>query len=115
MKTTLKWLLLGLFLVALMATSTPRVAAQTPVTLQVYDPTGAYEVTQLHAPRVADLNGRVLCEVSSYNWEWDRTFPVIRDLLQKQYPTIKIVPWDKLGVNSRAEEENHEHLTKMVK
>jgi ABC-type amino acid transport substrate-binding protein len=70
--------------------------AQSPVTLTVYDPTGAFEVTQTFADRVPDLNGKTICEVTDASWEADRTFPVIQDLLQKQFPTAKIVTYDKL-------------------
>lgn len=66
----------------------------TTVTLEVLDPSGAYRVTQLFAPRVPDLNGKTLCEISNNIWQSWRTFPLIRELLQRQYPTIKIIPWD---------------------
>jgi len=59
----------------------------------VYDPTGSAEVTQLFAPRLADLNGKTICEVSNDSWEAQRTFPLIRALLQKQFPTAKIIPY----------------------
>jgi len=70
-------------------------AAPAPVTLKVYDPTGAIEVTQLFAPRLADLNGKTICEVSDVSWEAARTFTQIRQLLQKQFPTAKFVTWDQ--------------------
>ncbi len=68
-------------------------AATNPVTLEVYDPTGAIEVTQLHAPRLPDLHGKTICEVSNAGWEAHRTFPLIRELLQQQFPTAKIIPF----------------------
>jgi hypothetical protein len=77
-----------------------KATAQSPVTLQVYDPTGAFEITQTFAPRLADLNGKTICEVSDDSWQADRTFPAIRDLLQKQFPAAKIVPWNQLPVLS---------------
>jgi len=67
--------------------------AAAPVTLELYDPTGAVEVTQLHAPRLADLNGKTICELSDGTWEDHRTFPLIRELLQKQFPTAKFIPY----------------------
>ncbi len=85
------------------------------VDLKVFNPVGSYQVSQLFAPRLTDLNGITLCELSSYNWEWQRTFPVIRELLKKQFPTIKIIPWDQLGINSRLEEEDHALVTKRLK
>jgi hypothetical protein len=88
--------LLGLALVFLAASVAPAALAQSPVTLTVYDPTGAFQVTQGFAPRVPDLNGKTVCEVTDAMWESDRTFALIRQLLQKQFPTIKIVPFDQL-------------------
>jgi len=76
---------------------TPAAAAEAgPVTLEVFDPSGAYEVTQLHAARLDTLEGKTICEVSNSSWEADRTFPVIRSLLQKQFPTAKIIPYTEL-------------------
>jgi hypothetical protein len=76
------------------------VSAADPVTLQVYDPTGAIEVTQLFSPRFADLHGKTICEVSNGSWETQRTFPAIRELLQRQFPTAKFVPYTKFPVGS---------------
>jgi ABC-type amino acid transport substrate-binding protein len=72
--------------------------AQSPSTLMLYNPTGAFQVTQAFSPRLADLNDKTICEVSDDSWETDRTFPVIRQLLQKQFPTAKIVTYDKLPI-----------------
>ena len=63
------------------------------VVLEVYDPTGSIEVTQLHAPRLPDLNGRTICELGNGKWEDHRIFPVVRELLKKRYPDIKIIPF----------------------
>jgi hypothetical protein len=109
MKVLMKWLLLGSLLTAFVLASsvvamaqgpTPAPTAapttgQAPVTLTVYDPSGAFEVTQSFAPRLADLNGKTICEVSDNSWETDRTFPLIASLLQKQFPTVKIIDYTK--------------------
>ncbi len=96
-----KWMFLGALLALLLAVSVPAAAATPPaadgtVTLSVFNPTGPTEITQLFAPRLSDLNGKTICEVSMGIWEADRTFPAIRALLQKQFLTIKIVPFDQL-------------------
>ena len=78
-------------------------AAAGPVTLEVYDPSGATEITSLHAPRLDTLDGKTICEVSSgVTWEAFRTFPVITELLQKQFPTVKIVPFTEFPQTSDA-------------
>jgi hypothetical protein len=71
--------------------------AAEPVTLEVLDPTGAIEVTNLFAPRLADLNGKTICELSNDSWEARRTFSAIRELLQRQFPTVKIIPYTEFA------------------
>ncbi len=63
------------------------------VELEILDPTGASEITHLHAPRLSDLRGKTICELSNGLWEIHRIFPLIRELLQKQFPDIKIIPY----------------------
>jgi hypothetical protein len=63
-----------------------------PVALEVHDPTGAFEVTLLHAARLDTLEGKTICEVTNGSWEDKRTFPLIEELLKRQFPTIKIIP-----------------------
>jgi hypothetical protein len=67
-------------------------AMAAPVKLTVENPTGSLEVSQLFAPRVADLNGKTICEVMNGMWESKRTFPVFTELLQNKFPKSKIVP-----------------------
>jgi hypothetical protein len=45
------------------------------------------------APRLDTLNGKTLCEVWNAGYRGDRTFPKIRELLEKRYPGVKIVPY----------------------
>ncbi len=63
------------------------------VSLEVYNPTGSIEITELYAPRLADLSGKTICELSHGGWEYSRTFPVIRELLKKRFPDARIVPY----------------------
>jgi len=73
---------------------TPAAAGEAaPVTLEVFDPTGAFEVSQLFSPRLDTLEGKTICEVSNDSWQSERTFPLIRELLQNQYPTMTIIPY----------------------
>ena len=100
---------------ALWAATLPgEAAAAEAVTLEVYDPTGAIEVTQLFSPRLADLHGKTICELSNDSWEADRTFPVIRELLQRQFPTAKIIPYTEFAKGNR-ELENARNIGDVVK
>src|SRR5689334_936443 len=61
--------------------------------LQVFEPTGATEVTHTFAPRLDTLENKTICELYNDMWQGIRTFPLIRNLLQKQYPTTKFIPY----------------------
>ncbi len=63
------------------------------VSFEIFDPTGSFEVTQLHAPRLADLNGKTICELGNAKWQDHRIFKVIRELLIRRYPRIEIIPY----------------------
>jgi hypothetical protein len=77
-----------------------------PVTLELYDPTGAFEVTQTFASRLDTLEGKTICEVSDRIWEADRTFPLIRELLQKQFPTATFIPYTEFPETDTANPDN---------
>jgi ABC-type amino acid transport substrate-binding protein len=89
---------LFLFLVSPIASA----RAADPVTLKLYDPSGAFEVQQVFAPRVSDLSGKTVCELSDSAWEDNRTFPLIRSLLQDQFPTAKFIPYTDFPHDMRA-------------
>jgi hypothetical protein len=76
-----------------------------PVALEVYNPGGAFEVTELHAPRLDTLEGKTICELSNDSWEADRTFALIRELLQKGYPTAKFIPYSEFPSAGTTPEE----------
>ncbi|MFH1381993.1 MAG: hypothetical protein ABIH70_03780 [Chloroflexota bacterium] len=62
------------------------------VSLEVFNPTGMLEMVQEHAPRLDNLNGKTICELSHFGWESMRTFPYIRKLLKQRFPGVKIIP-----------------------
>ena len=106
MRKRISWSLIGMLLVAsfwvsdalVVAPSPKEVLAADPVTLEVYNPTGRAEVTQLFARRLDTLHGKTICELSDDMWEARRTFPVIRELLQRQFPTARIIPYTEFPV-----------------
>jgi hypothetical protein len=69
-----------------------------PVRLELFNPTGAIEISNLFAPRLTGLSGKTICEVSDGLWEDHRTFPIIRQLLRKRFPDAKIIPYTELPV-----------------
>ena len=82
--------------------------------LEVFDPTGAFEITQFHAPRLPDLNGMTIGEISNGGWQAHRTFPLIREELLKRFPTARIIPYTEF-VKTRAQCEDLEFVAEMVK
>ena len=83
------------------------------IELEVLDPSGAREVTNLHASRLRDLNGKTICELSNGLWEAHRTFPLIRELLKKQFPDVRIIPYTEFPVGKWGIED--EKIAEMVK
>ena len=66
------------------------------IKLEVFDPSGFTESAKpsLYAPRLPDLNGKTICELSNGSgWEINRTFPLIRQLLSARFPAIRIIPY----------------------
>ena len=63
------------------------------VILEVYNPTGGMGKTERHASRLDTLEGKTICELSNDKWQTQRTFPVIRELLQERFPTANIIPY----------------------
>ena len=49
------------------------------------------------APRVLDLRGKTICELSDWLFRVEEVFPIIRELLQKQYSGIKFVGYTTFG------------------
>ncbi len=80
-----------------------KIGTAAQATLEIHDPTGALEVNQLHAPRLADLSGTTVCELSNGMWEHDRTFTLIRKLLKKRPPGIKIIPYTEFPILTRTD------------
>ncbi len=102
-----RWALTAVLVALLLAGGATTLSAMPPaadsVTLAVYNPTGASQVTELFAPRLSDLNGKTICEMSLGIWEAPRTFPAIRDLLTKQFGA-KVVPFDQMPAISETKD-----------
>ena len=82
--------------------------------LKVYNPSGAIDTSVLHAPRLDNLAGKTICEISNGSWEDARTFPYIRELLKRQFPTAKIIPLTE-AIGSRAQSDDLALVAKVAK
>lgn len=63
------------------------------VQIEAYDPSGAIERVARHAPRLADLGGKTIGELTNGLWEDFRVLPALREQLQARYPTAKFIPY----------------------
>src|SRR6266478_682721 len=64
------------------------------VRLEFHDPTGAIEMTQAHAARVAALAGKRVGFVSNEQWQAYRMLPLLKGLLEADFPGIEVLPID---------------------
>ena len=62
--------------------------------IEFYDPSGALEVTQVHAPRLATLAGKRIGFVSNEQWQAFRTLPLLKQLFEADFPGIEMLPID---------------------
>ena len=62
--------------------------------LEFHDPSGAIEVKQPHAARVAALAGKRVGFVSNEQWQAYRMLPLLRGLLERDFPGIEVLPID---------------------
>ena len=73
--------------------SAPAAPSADSAILEVYDPTGAAEITETHAPRLDTLAGKTIAELSNDSWQAYRVMPEIRRLLLERFPTAKFIPY----------------------
>ncbi len=68
---------------------------QSSLSLEMADSSGIIEIKNVHAPRLGDLAGKTICELSNVLWEASRTFPALRQTLQNRFAGIKIIPYNE--------------------
>jgi hypothetical protein len=64
------------------------------ITLEFHDPSGAVEVKQPYAPRLASLAGTRIGFVSNEQWQAYRMLPKLKALLEADFPSIEVLPID---------------------
>ncbi len=68
--------------------------------LEVFDPSGLTEVTELHAPRLETLEGKKIGLLSDDMWQAHRTFPLIQKLLGERVPGATVIPYTELPLGN---------------
>jgi hypothetical protein len=87
-------------LILLAAGRVSAVAAQ-PLTWQISDPTGAMDITELHAPRLDTLAGKKICELSNDSWQAHRVLPAIREQLKERFPSAQFIAFTEFPLGNR--------------
>ncbi|MDB5808939.1 MAG: hypothetical protein JWN94_1061 [Betaproteobacteria bacterium] len=64
------------------------------VKLDFYDPSGGIEITQRHAPRLDSLATKRIGIVTNEQWQAFRTLPLLKNLFEKDFPGIEVLPID---------------------
>ena len=62
--------------------------------LEFHDPSGALATTVPHAPRLASLAGKRIGFLSNEQWQAFRTLPLLKQLLEADFPGIEVLPID---------------------
>jgi hypothetical protein len=60
--------------------------------LEMFDPRGATEVSQLHAPRLDSLDGKTIAFLSNDMWQAHRSLPLLADLISKSRRNVVVIP-----------------------
>lgn len=82
-----------------------------PVKVEVFDPFGPLEITQLFAPRLDTLEGKTIA-YSEGTWMVGTAKPLVLGLLQDRYPTLKVVDIPEYGPISQMSPEEVNTLVK---
>ncbi len=72
-------------------------------------------VAETFAPRLDTLAGKTVCELWNGLWGGPTTFPLIRQQLQKEFPTAKIVTYDKMTMVRHTRPAAFSELADVVK
>ena len=70
------------------------------VSLNVFDPSGATEITRLHATRLDSLDNKNIAMLSDDMWQAHRMLPMIRAYLEATYPGIEVIPETEFPLGS---------------
>ncbi|MEE8290660.1 MAG: hypothetical protein V3R80_04190 [Candidatus Tectomicrobia bacterium] len=62
------------------------------LSLNVFDPSGATEITRLHAARLDSLANKNIGMLSDDMWQAHRILPLISEYLQTNFPGLEVIP-----------------------
>lgn len=71
-------------------------------TLEIFNPSGATEITRLHAERLPTLEGKTIAMLSDDMWQSHRMLPLLRKMLEARFDGIKIIPETEFPMGNTA-------------
>ncbi|MFT5389906.1 MAG: hypothetical protein ACI8PT_000086 [Gammaproteobacteria bacterium] len=71
-------------------------------TFEVHDPSGATEITRLHASRLGTLEGKTIALLSDDMWQAHRILPLIGDYIAEHFPSVSIIRETELPMGNNA-------------
>ena len=75
-------------------------------TYEVVSPVAERSIDMIEmAPRLDTLEGKTVCELWNESFKSNVTFSVIRELLKKKYPRIKIIPYSEMPKHHSMEDQ----------
>ena len=69
--------------------------------MEVFDPSGATEIVNLHAKRLGSLAGKTVALLSDDMWQAHRMLPLVREKLQARFPDATFIPETEFPMGSR--------------
>ena len=72
------------------------------ISIKVFDPSGATEITQLHAARLDSLANKNVAMLSDDMWQAHRMLPLIGEHLETNYPGIEVIPSAEFPIGNTA-------------
>ncbi len=67
--------------------------------LEAVWPLGRFtQAPQPLAPRLDTLEGKTICGLFNGVFYFEKTWPLVKQVLSQKYPGIKFVDWEKLGL-----------------
>lgn len=88
---------------------------------EVLSPTGETGISEMPVvSRLSDLRNKTICEVINGTFKSQTVFPILRELLQKRYPGIRVIPYTEfpiqwvMGTTQDLLQQVHGAVTKMT-
>ncbi|MEI8034290.1 MAG: hypothetical protein WCH96_02285 [Betaproteobacteria bacterium] len=67
------------------------------VQISFYDPAGALDISQPHAPRLDTIAGKKIGIITNEQWQAYRTLPMIKSMFEEDFPGVDILPIDRFA------------------